>query len=132
MSASNYLELELLDHVFGNGSYTPPTVYVALLTATPDDADTGSTITEANYTGYARVSTSASDWATAAAGAIDNANAITFGACTGGSSDCTHFAMVDAASAGNVLFWGALDSTFSVSSGVTPSFSVGDLEITCD
>jgi len=132
MSASNYLELELLDHLFGKGSYTPPTVYVALCTSAPSDTDTGSTITEATYTGYSRKSTAAGDWNTAASGAIDNANAITFDACTGGSSNVTHFALVDAASAGNVLVWGALDSTLAVSNGITPEFAAGALEVTMD
>ena len=133
MSASNYLELEILDHIFGNGTYTPATnIFVALLTATPDDTDTGSTITEATYTGYARKSTAGSDWNTASAGAIDNANAITFDACTGGSSTITHFALCDASTAGNVLFWGALSSSFAVSDGVTPSFGAGALDTTAD
>jgi len=43
-SFSDFLENELLDHVFKTGAYTAPTnIYVALCTSTPDDADTGST-----------------------------------------------------------------------------------------
>ena len=38
MSASNYLELKLLDHSLGTTSYTAPSnVYLALSTATIDD-----------------------------------------------------------------------------------------------
>jgi hypothetical protein len=123
--ASDYLELKILDHIVGKTSFTMPTAYVALLTSAPSDADTGSTITEANYTGYARVSTAGADWNAAAAGAISNANDITFGECTGGSSNCTHFAIVDAASAGNMLAYGTLDTAMNVVTGVTPKFAGG-------
>ena len=35
-SFSNFLELDLLDHCFGNAAYSAPaTLYVALFTATP-------------------------------------------------------------------------------------------------
>ena len=132
--ASDYLEDKLLDHLFNKASYTAPTIYVALCTAAPVDSDTGSTITEATYTGYARKSTVAGDW-NAASGdpsTIDNGNAITFAACTGGSSTVTHFALVDASSAGNMLLWGALTSSLAVSSGITPEFAVGALDVTLD
>lgn len=131
--ASDYLENKLLDHIVGKTSFTmPSSVYVALCTSAPTDASTGSTLTEANYTGYARKLTSGSDWATAASGATSNAAAIAFAACTGGSSTVTHFALVDASSAGNVLVWGALTSSLAVSNGITPQFAIGDLDITCD
>lgn len=52
---SLYLAKEILDHVFGAATYTPPaSVWLALLTVRPLMSDTGSTITEANYTSYAR------------------------------------------------------------------------------
>ena len=133
MSASDYLENKVLDHIFGKASYTAPSnLYVALCTEAPTDASTGSTIVEANYTGYARKQTSPSDWDAAASGLTDNANAIAFAACTGGSSDVTHFALVDAAADGNVIFWGALASSLAVSAGITPEFAAGDLDVTCD
>ena len=133
MSASNYLELKVLDHVFGKATYTAPAnIYVALCTSAPDDTSTGSTLTEANYTGYARKQTAPSDWNAASAGAISNANAITFDPCTVGTSSCTHFALVDAATTGNVLFWGALGATLAVSAGITPNIPAGDADITAD
>ena len=36
-SFANYWENEILDHLFGKGSYTPPTIYVGLSTADPAD-----------------------------------------------------------------------------------------------
>lgn len=128
--ASDYLELELLDHVFGKGAYTPPSIYIALCTAAPLDSDDGSTITEASYTGYARISTTAGDWNTAAVGQLSNANELQFAACTGGSSVITYVALVDAASNGNLLIYGELDASLSVSNGITPKFNAGSLVIT--
>ena len=130
--ASDYMELEVLDHIFGKGTYAVPTIYVALCTAAPTDASTGSTIVEATYTGYARKSTAAGDWNTAAAGAIDNQNAITFDPCTGSSSTVTHFALVDATTAGNVILWGALDTSLAISNGITPEFAANQLDVTLD
>lgn len=131
-AASDYLENKLLDHITGKTAYTQPTAYVALCTAAPTDSDTGSTITEASYTSYARVSTAGSDWNAASSGSTDNANAISFPACTGGTNTVTHFVLVDASSAGNILVHGALDSSLAISNGITPSFASGTLTVSCD
>lgn len=132
MTASNYAEAALVDHILGKTSYTMPTAYVALCTAAPTDTDTGSTITESAYTSYARVSTAGADWNAYASGSADNANAITFPKCTGGTSTITHFAIVDASSAGNLLLYGALDSSLAVSNNITPEFAAGTLTVTAD
>ena len=73
MTASNFLELEVLDHIFGAGNrnYVAPTnVFIALCTSGPVDTETSATITEANYTSYTRVSTDDTDWNTAAGGQL--------------------------------------------------------------
>lgn len=134
MSFSDYLEDALLNSLFGKTSdlgalASAPTIYVALFTATPNDAGGG---TEANYTSYARASTVAGDWNASASGTVDNANAITFPAATGGSNTITHFGLYDAASSGNLLAYGSLDSSLAVSSGVTPEFAAGDLDVSLD
>lgn len=133
MAFSDFLEAALLDHVFGKASYSAPTIYVALFTAAPSDSGGG---TEADYTSYARVSTSASDW-NAATGTspttIDNANEIAFPASTGGGTDTmTHFGLYDAATGGNLLVWEALDTSKAVASGDTPKFAAGELNVTLD
>lgn len=128
MHASNYLEQKFLDHLFGKSTFTAPSnIYVALCSAAPGDTDTGSTITEVNYTGYARVQTSPSDWNAWASGIIDNLNAITFPKATGGSATATHFALVDASSGGNLLIWAPLNSSLAISNNIQPSFPAGDL-----
>ena len=52
MSFTNYLETEILDHVFGGNAYTAPgTHYLALYTAAPGETGGG---TECTGTSYAR------------------------------------------------------------------------------
>ena len=55
MSASDYLELELLDHVLGGADYArPATVYLALYSAAPTDTGGGTELTNGTAPGYAR------------------------------------------------------------------------------
>ena len=129
-SLSNYWENEILDHVFGKGSYTPPTIYVGLSTADPLDDATG--LAEPSGNGYARVQTAGADWDAAVGGALDNANDITFPQATGSWGTVTHFALFDAASAGNMLAHGALDTSKAVNNGDTVKFASGDLDVTLD
>lgn len=129
---SDYLENKVLDHIFGGGDYTRPgTIYVALFTAAPTDAGGG---TEATFTGYARVAVTnnATNFPAATGGSKSNGAEIIFPQCTGGSNTLTHFALFDAATAGNMLGWGALTASLAVSAGITVKFPVGDLDITLD
>lgn len=137
MGASNYCEEAILNALFGKSSNfgalaSRPTLYVALLTAEPSDTDTGSTIAEATYTGYSRVATDPADWSAWSAGAISNAVEMAFDEATGGSETLTHFALVDAATGGNVILYGALDASIAVSAGITPRFKAGDLVASAD
>ena len=68
-----------------------------------------------------------------ASGVADNDAAINFPAATGGSESETHFGIgSDASAAGNLFLWGALSAALAVSSGITPSFAIGALDITLD
>jgi hypothetical protein len=136
MSAfSNYLENEVLDHVMGVGSYTMPTVYIALCTADPTDAGTGASMNEVADSGsYARVAISADFGTPAASGSISNDGEITFPEATGSWGTVSHFALLDSGThgAGNMLVYGALDSSKEVSSGDTVKFAVGELTVSLD
>ncbi len=81
---------------------------------------------------YARVATAGADWNVASGGAIANANDITFPEATDSWGTITHFALFDAASAGNMLAHGALSVSKSISSGDTAKFAAGDLDVTLD
>jgi len=131
-SLSDYLEKKLLEEIVGKTAYTMPTAYIALCTAAPTDASTGTTIVEPVGGSYARKSTAGADWAAASAGSISNANAITFVTATGDWGECTHFAICDAATTGNLLAWGSLTVSKTILNGDTASFAVGSLVLSLD
>ena len=127
-------ERALLNSLFGKSSdfgalATAPTVYVALMTATPNKTGGG---TEADYTSYARVTTAAGDWlASTGDDPIENDDDLTFPNATGGSNVVTHFALYDAATVGtgNLIAYGQLNAPLTVTSGVQPRFKTGDLTV---
>lgn len=131
-SFSDYLENKVLDHVFGDGAYTSPTAYVALCTAVPTDASTGTTIVEATYTGYARLIINAADMSAAASGSKTNSAALTFAACTAGASTIIGFAVCDALTVGNVLAWGTITSKVIDTSNTPATIQAGALVCTLD
>jgi len=126
-SFSDHWENEILDHVFGKGTYTPPTIYVGLSTADPGDDGAG--LAEPSGNGYARVTTAGTDWNAASGGALDNATAIEFADATGDWGTVTHFALFDAASGGNLLAHGALNQSKTMTSGDTARFATGELDV---
>lgn len=130
-SFSDYLELKILDHVFGASSYSAPaTMYFALSTADP--GETGSTIAEPSGNNYARASftNNKTNWGDAAAGAITNDVAVTFNTASGSWGTITHFAVFDASTSGNMLIYGTLTTSKSITTGDTPKFNIGDVDIT--
>jgi hypothetical protein len=129
-SFTDHWENEILDHLFGKGSYTLPTIHVGLSTADPGDDGTG--LSEPSGNGYARVATSAADWNSASGGALDNANAIEFPQATGNWGSITHFALFDASTGGNMLAHGSLTQSKTIASGDTARFSAGDLDVSLD
>jgi len=146
MTATNQFEDDLLDHIVTNttapnvgdatglvASTTAGSAQISLHTAALSDTDTLTTASEAAYTSYARqtVARSTTGW-TVASGTVDNDSAITFPAATGGSETETYFG-VTLLSSGNFLqIWGALTSGLAVSSGITPEFAAGALDISLD
>ena len=134
-SFSNFLELEVLDHVFGAAAYTAPaTLYVALFTATPSDTGGGTEVTIGSNA-YARVAVTnnATNFPAASGGAKANGTAITFPQATpSGWGVVTQFGIYDASTAGNLLAWGDLTASKTVDALDTVSFAIGDLDITLD
>jgi hypothetical protein len=132
VSASDYLEAAVLDHVFGLASYTAPAnLYVALFTAAPNDAGGG---TEVTGNAYARVqvTNSSSTW-TRSVSTISNAIDITFPQPSPSDwGTLTHFALFDASSAGNQIGWNSLTDPTSTSAGTAVKFEAGDLTVTAD
>lgn len=134
MSMTNYTENAILNSLFGKTSdfgvlASAPTLYVALFTAAPGEAGGG---TEVSGGSYARVATVAGDWNAASGGSISNLNAITFPTATGAWGTVTHFALMDAATAGNNLWYGTLTTSRAPLSGDTPKFNSGQLAFSQD
>ncbi len=119
-SFSDYAENKVLDHITGRAEYAKPTFYLALCTVAPTDASTGESITEANYTGYARLKVEAASWGAAAGGEIKNSAILTFAECTEGESKIVGWAGCDAATKGNVIVWGTCSETV-ISKTQTPA-----------
>ncbi len=125
---SNYLENAWVNHVLRNTAYTSPgtSVYVAFHTADPTDAGSGA---EVSGNAYARVQhQGTAAWDAPASRATQNTTAITFPTPTGSWGTITHYGIWDAASAGNLLIYGALASSIAPSSG-TVRFSAGALDL---
>lgn len=144
MSKTNTFETDILELIFNNtnlanigdtaglqGSTTAGSLYVALFTADP--GETGSTANEAAYTSYARVAVARTSggW-TISGNNCSNTAAITFPAATGGSETITHFAIMTASTGGDMLYSGALTASLAVSSGITPEFAIGALDVNED
>lgn len=142
MSAmSDYLENKLVDQLFrGQSAPATTTLYVALYTSAPSDSGGG---TEVSGGAYARVAVTSSlaNWAgtqsagstvasSGTGGQTSNNAAITFPTPTAGWGTVTHFAIYDAASAGNELFWGALTIAKTINQADTVTFPAGSLSIT--
>lgn len=140
---TDYLENKILDWLLRGQTFTPPaTIYVGLLTAAPSDSAAG---TEVSGGGYARVAVSgnATNWnssdgdndaaSTGTDGTTENDVAITFPSPTANWGVVTHFALYDAASAGNMLIHTALAVPKTINNGdAAPSFGVGSLSIQID
>lgn len=141
---TDYLENKLIDHIFRGQAFTAPaTLHVALLTAAPSDTGGGTEVTGGSYARVA-VTGSLANWAgTQAAastvassgntGTTSNNVAVTFPAPTANWGVVTHFAIYDAAIAGNMLIWGALSTSKTINNGdAAPSFAPAALTFQVD
>ena len=123
---SDYLENEVLDHVFGGASYTSPSaVYLGLYTSNPTDAGGG---TEVSTGGYARQEIT---FGSASSGAIANTAAVEFTASGANFGTITGVGIFDASSSGNLLAWKSITSV-AINDGDTLNFPIGDIDVTLD
>ena len=127
MSASNYLELKLLDHVLGSTSYSQPSaIYVALSTGSFNDDASG---TELSGSGYSR---KAITFGTASSGSISNNSAVEFDTATGSWGSVGFFGLYDASSGGNLLYHGAFSSAKTIATGDILKIASGSLTVSLD
>ena len=124
---SNYMEDAITAWINGTTFPSAPTnTYVQLYSQDPTDAGSA---TGALYT---RVTYAASGWTrgTGGAGTLSNTNAITMQSSAGSAATASHFAVFDAATSGNLLFYGALSASKSIAAGDEVKFNALQLTLT--
>lgn len=149
---SQYLENKLTDLCFRLGTFpAPTTIYIALLSTAAVYTDTGTTLTGGGGTGveltstgsYARVAytpSASANWqntqgnvsgvSTGTTGLTNNNTTITFPTATAPwSAPVVAVAIVDAASNGNLLWFGTLTASKTVGTGDVFSFQANQLSV---
>ena len=134
---TDYLENELLDHTFGKGARAwsaPTNLYVALITATTNDAsDLKSQLTEPGTGGYAPAAITFGAATGTSPTTTSNTAAITFTNTAATAWTVVGIAIVDGTTASaNVLCYdnGMTDATIGQSEKL--QFGAGDIDITLD
>jgi hypothetical protein len=134
-AASNYLENKVLDHVLGEGARTftsPATIYLALFketgTGTLANLEAGTLTDEISTSGtaYARQGV---NFSAASSGTAATNGTVTWTTATADWGTVTAVAVMDAATAGNVLFYGNLTTSKAISSGDTFQISSTNLTV---
>ena len=121
---SDYLEDKVLEHVFGGNSYTAPgTHYVALYTVAPTDTGGGTEVSGGAYARQTAAFTVTNDTAS-------NTSAIEYPTATANYGTVVAVGVFDASSSGNLLAYGNLTTSKTVSTGDVFRFNAGAIDIT--
>jgi hypothetical protein len=121
-AATITLANSLLTAVLRGGTYTTPgTVYLALYTSAPTATGAGTEVTGGSYVRLA------CSFSAAANGAVSNAAELDFTNMP--ATTVRGMALMDASSAGNMLFYGALATPKTTNAGDTFTVKLGDLSI---
>lgn len=123
LAKSNYLEGKIIEHVLRNVSYTSPTtVYAALYTTDPGEDNSG---TEATGGSYARQVVT---FGAHSNGSVDNTGAVEFADMPAGTFP--YIGILDASTAGNLLYYGELTDSITITAGSSIIFADGDIIVT--
>lgn len=136
MPKTDYLADAILEHVLRTDAFAKPTtIYFALFTADPTRAGLLTNELPIGVGGYARASVAVADaqWSapftSGSARAVLNDNTIAFGSASADLGDVTHIAIMDAVSAGNMLWYGALDVPRTILNGDPIQIPAGSVQI---
>lgn len=126
------LSNEVLDHLLRAETYTAPTgVWSALFTVIPSDTTGGTEVTTTDSS-YTRVQTTFSTAGLTATGQSVNSGAVNFATITAGATiTVVGWGLLDAATAGNLLYWATVTST-ALNVGDQATFPAGNITITQD
>lgn len=103
----------------------PGSFYLGLSTSAP--SATGSNVTEPHGNGYTRIKLT--NLSTPSSGVVKNSIALDFPESTGSWGRITHFVIYDAASAGNLLSYGALAQPKTIDADTTMTIKPGALKL---
>lgn len=103
---SNYLRNKIQDYLFTGVSFTPPTTYYLALSKTEPQAD-GTGVTEPSGGNYARIAIAknGNNFTTSVDGTVKNKVRLITNESTTAWGNCTHYAVYDTPTGGNLL-WG--------------------------
>ena len=122
---SNYLENALINGTLRATTFTAPaSVFLALYTTDPTDADTG---TECSGTAYARQSIT---FGAPSNGVSTNSAVIDFPQAGSAWGTITHIGIRDAVTTGNLLYHSPLDTSKTIASGDVFRVASGSLSVT--
>lgn len=117
---SAYLRTKVIEHVLGINAFTMPTdIYLALYTSDPTVDDTGTEVTGGSY---ARQLVS---WGAESGGVVLSDTDITFNSLPAGT--VTHWALRDASSGGNLLYFGPMTVPIVAPGGEDLTIIAGNL-----
>lgn len=124
---TNYLETALLNHVLRNTAFTSPTtIYVALFTVAPDETGGGTEVSGGSYARQTVTFTAPSP------DSISNVSDVTFPVATANWGTIVAFALMDAASGGNMLYFENLTTSRDIFTSDQLRFPSGQIIVTED
>ena len=149
-AASDFFENKLIDWLFrgqqigitGAGTgLGPSTLYIGLVTTTPTDASPGTEVPFTNNYARVAIASSLANWAgtqqpgsttasSGTSGTTSNNITVQFLVPSGSWGTVTHFTIRDAATAGNLLFYGALQAQRAIIASQDVNFAPGTLQVT--
>ena len=124
---SDYVEDQITGWINGTTFAAAPTnTYVQLFNGSPTDTGTGGTAL------LTRVAVAAGGWTrgTGGAGTLTNTAVITITSSAGSAVTADNFAVFDASTGGNLLFYGALSASKSIAIGDEVKFNASQLTLT--
>ena len=124
---SNYSETAICNWLRGNANMAATgTRYLGLFNGSPTDTGSGGTEVTTQIRTAGRLAVT---FGTPTDGVMQNSAAVEFGAAAN-SAGVTHFGVFDAASSGNLLFWGALLTSKSIDSSDIVTFEANTITVT--
>lgn len=122
---SDYLENALINATLRGQAYVAPsTVYLALFTSDPTDAKTGTEVTGGAYARQAITFSAPSN------GASPSAADVLFPIASASWGTVTHIGILDAATAGNLLYHGPLTTSKTIAANDQLKVAAGDITVT--